>query len=1060
MRKLMLKTQTGTAYSDIMVYDENKNLVYANLYHENFSVLSSITANINIGTSFWAYQYEANKEDYELDSVGQIKTISGAYRAIAEQKEFFNEKKYVAITCHDNVVKKSNIGEIKDKDSLYILCTADEDDTLFNVLFNRYNIPLLREFIPYLKRVLIMNGELVELSIYQSENSFPSFIKGYEFLCPSEETMKEIIYEGFQVGALALVDTYQKEISVKNLDEYMEKFGGNIINHVDKLIYPLMKENKDEVDAPLKRRPFISQARRINGMVNLLNDDNVGFYISTMGCGKTLKALATVEEYHYRKGKKDYRALIMCPGHLQSNWEDEIKMTIPDAKIKVLESLKDVQDIVYSKSDGKMFYIIGKDFLKLSYSETPAVIWGKGNRYECTYKTKFKVDEEGEFVLDEQGERIEELDLYNSKGKYVGKQSVGRKAINKRGWLCPDCGKVIYTPKSYRAYTKTGDEAFLETLTRWSFNTKKEENQFCCHCGAKLWKPKVKNLESTDLKLDNHQSNKWVKVAYKTGYTATEKTAFVYREFLEEFEDAEDNKVREGTLRFLNESESRRIAPMDFLRTKGYKGLFDFVIFDEIHKYQNQSGQGTAMHVLANLAKKRIGLTGTLFNGKAESIWYMLWRLCPQRMIKKGYTFSSKSLLAFNEEYGAIEEQYSYDSKDDFLANVRAKKTSNARTIPGISPKLYQEFLINSCIFMDLKDIEVEEGKKILPPFDEQLVTVEMDDELKDAYTDIEKSLMEFIRSRQKGCNSILGSMVSTLNAYPDIPKGWGKILNPYNGLKVCETRDLFQEDLYAKEIELLKIVRAEVKAGRRCIVFATSTNKHDVQPRIEKLLLKEGIKAKTMYSSSPNSKKRRDWIKDQVAKGCQVLICNPELVETGLNLLEFPTIIYMQTGYVLATLWQSSRRSWRIGQKKRVKVFYMAYKDSLQERAIKLMGSKLKASASIQGEFSSEGIQALSQNTNILTQLAQELHAKAMGEQEEHLDTIWDDSTSLLELEETIVEEKSTQLKLENRRTILKEKKPTQTVIETIFRTVGERGIKPKGRKAPVTNQLMLFDF
>ena len=43
--------------------------------------------------------------------------------------------------------------------------------------------------------------------------------------------------------------------------------------------------------------------------------------------------------------------------------------------------------------------------------------------------------------------------------------------------------------------------------------------------------------------------------------------------------------------------------------------------------------------------------------------------------------------------------------------------------------------------------------------------------------------------------------------------------------------------------------------------------------------------------------------------------ICHPKIVETGLDLLDFPTILFHETGYSLHTLRQASRRSWRIGQ-------------------------------------------------------------------------------------------------------------------------------------------------
>jgi hypothetical protein len=46
-----------------------------------------------------------------------------------------------------------------------------------------------------------------------------------------------------------------------------------------------------------------------------------------------------------------------------------------------------------------------------------------------------------------------------------------------------------------------------------------------------------------------------------------------------------------------------------------------------------------------------------------------------------------------------------------------------------------------------------------------------------------------------------------------------------------------------------------------------------------------------------------------------QVMITNSSLVETGLDLNAFTTLIFYSMGYKLFTLRQASRRSWRINQ-------------------------------------------------------------------------------------------------------------------------------------------------
>jgi SNF2 family DNA or RNA helicase len=75
---------------------------------------------------------------------------------------------------------------------------------------------------------------------------------------------------------------------------------------------------------------------------------------------------------------------------------------------------------------------------------------------------------------------------------------------------------------------------------------------------------------------------------------------------------------------------------------------------------------------------------------------------------------------------------------------------------------------------------------------------------------------------------------------------------------------------------------------------------------------------------STVGTDKREDWIIDQVDRDIDIMVCNPELVKTGLDLLDFPTIIFMQTGYNVYTVQQASRRSWRIGQTLDVKVVFL----------------------------------------------------------------------------------------------------------------------------------------
>jgi hypothetical protein len=116
---------------------------------------------------------------------------------------------------------------------------------------------------------------------------------------------------------------------------------------------------------------------------------------------------------------------------------------------------------------------------------------------------------------------------------------------------------------------------------------------------------------------------------------------------------------------------------------------------------------------------------------------------------------------------------------------------------------------------------------------------------------------------------------------------------------------------------------------------------RHDVTARLQRILSKEGIRTAVLRANVDTSK-REAWYARQIKEGVQVVISHPKLVETGLDLLDFPTIIFYESGYSLHTLRQASRRSWRIGQRRPVRVMFLCYEATMQTACLRLMGKKL----------------------------------------------------------------------------------------------------------------------
>jgi hypothetical protein len=198
----------------------------------------------------------------------------------------------------------------------------------------------------------------------------------------------------------------------------------------------------------------------------------------------------------------------------------------------------------------------------------------------------------------------------------------------------------------------------------------------------------------------------------------------------------------------------------------------------------------------------------------------------------------------------------------------------------------------------------------------------------------------------------------------------------------ISEPADLDTSYVYAKERRLVEEIKVELAAGRNVQVFAVYTQKRDVTRRLQELLRNEGIRVEVLTSETP-PEQREAWYERQLRNGMQVCICHPKLVQTGLDLLAFPTIFFVQTGYSIYTLRQASRRSWRIGQKERVRVAFFTYSDTAQESCLRLMGKKLLVSLAMEGKLHAEGLQAMDEDDDLLTAMARELVTRqGVGEQ------------------------------------------------------------------------------
>jgi hypothetical protein len=187
------------------------------------------------------------------------------------------------------------------------------------------------------------------------------------------------------------------------------------------------------------------------------------------------------------------------------------------------------------------------------------------------------------------------------------------------------------------------------------------------------------------------------------------------------------------------------------------------------------------------------------------------------------------------------------------------------------------------------------------------------------------------------------------LLGYSDSPWVQETIKDKENGRVLAESSALDEGHLYPKEKELLRICDDAKRNGRMTVVYCVHTETRDITERLRKILGDAGLKAEVLKAAKVKANEREEWIHS--FRG-DVLISHPKNVNSGLDLIQFPEIVWYQQDYSVYILRQASRRSWRIGQKEPVNVHHLYYKGTIQEKAITLNVKKLRAALLTEGEL------------------------------------------------------------------------------------------------------------
>lgn len=962
------------------------NLIGAELYHGSLQQLKAVNA------CFTSADYAT------VD--GDTVHLNGLYNEDAKTEIKLARVRDGYETVHISCCTTKALDKV-----LFGTCEDDFYEGLFEVLMRKTDLPLKKEWMPYLfnvfKRRELIRESIVVLAAeenmtfsYGGRTYRASELKGYNIpFGINEYTVLSTLQDGISKGIISLTPSGKcmNPMILTNLDAYRMQYGEEFVSNVKKLIKPFYgrKGGVEECFLSGKKKLYKQQGAIVNAAADNFfhHRESTQWLIEQMGSGKSIQAISVIEETeslrwlaanpgktpeeaHGKEGNLNYRAIIMPPGHLVNKWAKEIKENIPFAKVKILESLKDCTEIKAKgmKRNGKEFYIIGKDLAKLGCTEMPTptkVIKGYRSRFECRCcKTDFSPERANRMIEEHQPCKCgNNPKPFRSLADF---REVKVKELHPiEGLQCPSCGRVLINDKG-------------ETLMPWHFMNRTVANDHCPYCKETLWKPLVRTVGGEPRK------DGWHKVSFFKNHTkkATE-TGWV----LKGYEDATylQNGIIIDGIKDSTPVVLRKWPPARYIKEQ-LAGFFDFAIFDELHEYKGAgTAQSIAMHAVARASKQTIGLTGTIAGGYASDLFYTTWRLAPHIMVENGFEFEGeKGEKAFVAKYGTLETKYENTGDGSVNRMSRGKKLGETRTKPGISPDIFGDILMPITLFLDLTDMSNK-----LPELHESVVSVEMDADVDRAYT---HSLDNIKRAAGQGnfLSSLSSEMLVFSLLYPDMPMAYKeKIIDPKDG-RCVDVPEKFPEDrLYPKEEKMIEILNKELDEGRRCFVYCEYTNS-GLTERLKKLVCDySGLEDKEvaiLKSESPSAAKREEWIHKKAKEGVKVVITNPKNVETGLDFIfeyegqtyNYPTLVFYECGTSLFTLWQASRRSYRLNQTKECRTYYLCYNGTNQAKIIRLMAEKQVATSSIQGKFSMEGLTAMAQSVDPRLILMQSLMGAA----------------------------------------------------------------------------------
>ena len=315
---------------------------------------------------------------------------------------------------------------------------------------------------------------------------------------------------------------------------------------------------------------------------------------------------------------------------------------------------------------------------------------------------------------------------------------------------------------------------------------------------------------------------------------------------------------------------------------------FLYLILDEAHNIKNRTTKRTG-NIKKIKSSHRLALTGTPLENSLEELWSIFDFVIP------GYLGTFKS---FNDNYVKVT-----DNKERAFAELKNK----------IAPFMLRR--------------KKEDVLKELPDKIENIISVEMNEEQNIAYNlildKVKADLESLVSSR--GFNS---SQITILAALTKLRQ-------------ICNHPNLVFEDnekVYesAKLEALVELVKESIYSGHKILVFSQFVQ---MLKLIKEKLIEEDIEFEYLDGSTKNRMERVNSFNEN--EDIKVFLLSLKAGGTGLNLTSADIVIHVDPWWNPQIERQATDRAHRMGQDKKVMVYKLITKGTVEEKMLKLQERK-----------------------------------------------------------------------------------------------------------------------